>query len=508
MKIQPKYFVFAVVYLGLMGYLYQDALSFLTRTMGNPNTSYTYLVPLVVAYLVWDQRQRLSGLKANASWYGLVLMIPALGLYWLGELGGEFFSLYLSLWLTLVCLLWVHLGWQWIRALSFPLFISLFVFPPPAFVINNLSLRLKLISSELGVGMMQAMNMTAYREGNVIDLGFTSLQVVDACSGLRYLFPVILLGLILAYFFKGPLWKKAILVLSSIPLVVLSNGIRIAGTGFLYQFFGSAVAEGFFHDLAGMFTFGFALACLLPEMWLLSRLPGQKKEQPESRSSTSTAPGRSPGILQSAVPACLLVITLVISQSVDFREKTPIVQPLSQFPLEVGPWTGKRQAMEQKFVDALSFSDYTMIDYSGPGRVPVNFYVAYYASQRKGNSIHSPESCLPGGGWQLQESGRMTLVDVDGGELNLNRALIEKPGARQLTYYWFPQRGRVLNSLIELKLFTFWDALIHQRTDGALVRFVTPLSSGESVATADKRLQELVRELVPELSKFLPGEDA
>jgi exosortase len=110
------------------------------------------------------------------------------------------------------------------------------MFPPPNLVASNLSLQLKLLSSKIGVVLMQLMGMSAYREGNVIDLGFTRLQVVDACSGLRYLFPIIILGLILAYLFRGAWWKKVLLVLSTVPLVVLTNGLRIAATGFLFQF--------------------------------------------------------------------------------------------------------------------------------------------------------------------------------------------------------------------------------------------------------------------------------
>lgn len=117
--------------------------------------------------------------------------------FWLGELGGEYLTLYLSVWLVLVGLCWFHLGWQKLKIIAFPLVMALAMFPLPGFLYGKISVQLKLISSHLGVAMMQLSGMSAYREGNVIDLGFTQLQVVDACSGLRYLIPLIVLGVLL-----------------------------------------------------------------------------------------------------------------------------------------------------------------------------------------------------------------------------------------------------------------------------------------------------------------------
>lgn len=491
---------------GLLGVMYREALVYLYGQWNEEDFSYCFLVPMVVAYLAWEKRQAWQSAPTRRSWIGFLPLAAGLMLFMVGELGGEFFTLNLSLWLVVAGLLWIHFGWAKLRTVGFALLLSLALFPPPDAVVFPLSLQLKLISSQMGVEILQAMGMTAFREGNVIDLGFTRLQVVDACSGLRYFFPILILGLLLAYFFRAPIWKRGVLVLSAIPLVILANGIRIAATGYLYQFWGQRVAEGFFHDFAGWFTFVFALGVLLPQMWLLKKIPSSwmpsERSQPEACGHEIVS-----GSWQRSASAALMVgLVLLFSQQVDFREATPPKKDLTRFPLEVESWHGERRPMEQMFVDALKFTDYALIDFAdGTGRT-VNFYLAYYDSQQKGRSIHSPATCLPGGGWEFKNSGLVTLGQGEDG-FQVNRAVIEKDGVQQLSYFWFPQRGRVLTNAYELKIYGFWDALTRQRTDGALVRLITPVGKGEPVEAADARLQEIARSLVPVLDEFLPGRE-
>jgi len=138
--------------------------------------------------------------------------------------------------------------------------------------------------------------------------------------------------------------------------------------------------------------------------------------------------------------------------------------------------------------------------------------VAYYESQRKGESIHSPETCLPGSGWLFDEAGSVTLdppgpAGPAGRPLTVNRAFMQKLDRKQLSYYWFPQRGRNLTNAYQLKWYVFWDALTMQRTDGALVRLITPVYPAESVETADERLSRFTWLVAPLLETYLPGRE-
>jgi EpsI family protein len=132
--------------------------------------------------------------------------------------------------------------------------------------------------------------------------------------------------------------------------------------------------------------------------------------------------------------------------------------------------------------------------------------MAYYTSQRKGEAVHSPRSCLPGGGWQLRDFDQRTLGDVkiDGQPLRVNRTLIELGDQRELVYYWFQQRGRVITNEFMVKWYLFWDALTLNRTDGALVRLITVIPPGGDEAAADRRLAEVAMQIAPTLTRYIP----
>jgi EpsI family protein len=209
---------------------------------------------------------------------------------------------------------------------------------------------------------------------------------------------------------------------------------------------------------------------------------------------------------QFCLAALILCFSLVISLTVEFRVKVPASQSFEHFPSRIGQWQGSRQFMGREVLDSLDLSDYVIKDYHNPEGKTVNLYIAYYESQSKGESIHSPSSCLPGGGWVFHESGVAT-IPLNGHKntyTRINRALIQKGDAKRLSYFWFPMRGRVATNLWEMKLFNFWDALTRQRTDGALVRLITPLSNGERLETAEARMQAFTEDLVPVLDEFLP----
>ena len=533
-----------LLYVVLIAVMYKTALKqMILNGWAREDYSHCYFIPLVVLYLLWEKCETLSAIPASPSWKGLMPLIFGLFLYFVGELGGEFFTLYISLWFVIMGLLWLHLGVKKIREMSFALFMMLTMFPFPNFINNKILLNLKIISSQLGVAFLQLYGMSAYREGNIIDLGFTQLQVVDACSGLRYVIPLVVLSLLLAYWFKGAFWKKAVLVLTSLPLAIVVNSFRIAATGVLYSIFGAAAAEGFFHGFSGWLIFMFTLPVLLLEMWVLRKIGGRGSDGwiPACEGMTKSGAGMpkletgmpklcvakvdagirdvaadlgragSPGWLASFMQpvfiaaVVLIVATFAISRGVDFREKIPIKKPFNEFPLAVSDWQGTPQAMEQQFIDVLHFSEYIMVSYRNPRAQDIDFYVAYYESQRKGETTHSPETCLPGSGWTFEQSGTALIPAGNGRTMGVNRAFMEKSGSRQLMYFWFPQRGRILTSLIQVKLYSFWDALVQHRTDGALVRIITPIYPAEKLEDAEARLQGFTKEITPVLEGYLPG---
>jgi len=501
-------FTQGVIYAPLLVTLYFSAYKYLIKSWNKPDYNYCYLIPIVIIYLIWKRREELSAMPSRKSWWGLLPLVFGIGLYFLGDLGGEFFTLYMSSWFVVVGLCWLHLGWEKLKLVRFPLFLMLTMFTPPNFIYGNVSLRLKLISSRIGVWLLQNLGVSAYREGNIIDLGFTRLQVVDACSGLRYLIPLIVLSILVAYFYRSALWKKVVLVVSAIPISIFVNAVRIATVGLLYPVLGVKITKGFCHDLAGWVIFMVSFGLMALEMWLLNKI--FKEPAAESGSGRQQAVKEKlnpkPRAAPFAVALVLLFATLAIAHTVEFREKIPIKNSLAGFPLQVGKWSGQKLFLEADILDALDLSDYVLINYNGPDGKLVTFYVAYYESQKKGESIHSPASCLPGSGWVFKKAGDVTLHVPWNGRpgMTVRRAFMTNNLNRRLMYYWFPARGRILTNLFQLKFYTFWDALVRQRTDGALVRLTTPVYPAESVNNAEERLQAFAGRVVPLLEQFLP----
>jgi EpsI family protein len=181
-------------------------------------------------------------------------------------------------------------------------------------------------------------------------------------------------------------------------------------------------------------------------------------------------------------------------------------QALAELPRAVGPWTESMDVpLDREVRDVLGVDDYINRTYVNAAAQPVNLYIGYYASQRQGDTIHSPQNCLPGAGWQPVEGGQ-TALDVDGRRLTVNRYVIQKGIDRQVVLYWYQGRGRVVANEYANKFWLMLDAARLHRSDGALVRVVAPVtrSANGSLAGADAATAEFTRAIFPRLSAFLP----
>ncbi len=502
-------------------FLYFDALyNLITVGWQNEDFNYCIIIPFLVAYLFFQKKNLFFNTPKIISLFGFFPLIFGLLLFWIGELGGEYFSLYISFWLVNLGLIIYFHGFQRLKIILFPVFFSLSMFPFPAFINNNISLHLKLISSKLGVLLLQLYGLPSYREGNVIDLGFVQLQVVDACSGLRFLLPLAILGLLISYFYKGAIWKKIILIASVIPIAIGTNSARIALTGVIYKYWGAEVAEGFFHSFSGWLIFVLSLIIfifikILLDFFFPSAIKTISNDTNQTNNYYNGKNLNNYYLTNIKYSKFFIygffIITIIFSYFFEFRDEIPNLKPFVSFPDAIGEWKGSSKTIEQSIVNSLNLTDYILMDFHDDKGNTINFYVSYYASQRKGKSVHSPESCMPGNGWQMQQSHTISLKidkafqnETYSNFVKLRRALIVKNNYKQLSYYWFPQRGRILNNIFQLKFYAFWDAITKHRTDGALVRLITPIREKEKIIEADKRLQEFIKKLFPLLNSYIP----
>lgn len=468
---------------------------------------YGYMIPAITLFLIWQRKDRIQVLPFSGAWAGIALLVAGVLITLIGQLSALHSITQYGFLIVLIGGAYALLGREVLMIIFMPLLLLFLMVPLPAFLFNNLSSQLQLISSEIGVAVIRMFGVSVYLEGNVIDLGTYKLQVVEACSGLRYLFPLLSLSIISAYFYKDAIWKRVILILSSIPITVLMNSFRIGVIGVLVEYGGPGQAEGFLHDFEGWVVFMGCVAVLVGEMWLLTRLSGDRRPFAEifGVELPATMPmvdARKRVIPVQAIVAVLLLVGAAATSIIvaERQEIVPKRTSFDAFPQTVDGWSGHPEVMEDVVLDALKLDDYVLADYRNYDGNSVNFYVAYYASQRSGAAAHSPASCLPGGGWRMHDLAPYEMLPG----MVVNRSVIQKGEHRQLIYYWFKQRDRIVANEFMVKWYLFWDAVTRNRTDGALVRLTTPVAPGEDVKMADARLTSFAAIVVPELGAYIP----
>jgi EpsI family protein len=203
-----------------------------------------------------------------------------------------------------------------------------------------------------------------------------------------------------------------------------------------------------------------------------------------------------------AATAGLLLGGFLLLHSVSHGDPVVPHQPLRDLPYIVGEWSGQEHPLSERIVQAVSVSDYTNRLYSTPGVAPVQLYVGFYGSQRTGDTIHSPKNCLPGSGWDPIHSGFATLSVAGGRQIVVNEYVIQRDEDKELVFYWYQGRGRIIASEYAAKFWMVADAISRNRTDGALVRVITPINNNEASARA--RLVDFTQSLFPTLDEIIP----
>ncbi len=249
----------------------------------NANYSHGYFIPLISLFMVYTLRFRLKKEAFSGSWWGGVLLILGLSLLLAGKIGSEFFVQRISF---LVCLLGIVLflaGKRIAAIVLLPIAYLFFMIPLPAIIWNKLAFPLQLFGSALTEKVIRLLGIPVFREGNVLHLVETSLEVVAACSGLRSLVTMFALAALLAFLARMPMWKRLLLFFSAAPVAIVANIIRLSTTALLASKYGGSVAQGFLHDFSGMVVFAIGLGLLFAVNALLGAAVWQEKSNSISR---------------------------------------------------------------------------------------------------------------------------------------------------------------------------------------------------------------------------------
>lgn len=243
----------------------------------DPNYGHGFLVPVFSAFVLWRERERLASLTLKPANFGVVVMLGAVGLLLVGSLGAELFSTRFSFLVMIGGIVLFVAGWQLLRAVFFPLAFLILMIPIPVLIYNQITFPLQLLASRFATSWLQLINVPVLREGNLIILPNYTLEVVDACSGIRSLMTLITLAIAYGYLVEPRRWARWLLVLLMVPIAIVSNSIRIVGAGVLTYHFGPRMAQGFFHEFSGWVIFVAALLLMFACHWGLRKIPGGQK---------------------------------------------------------------------------------------------------------------------------------------------------------------------------------------------------------------------------------------
>lgn len=501
------------------GFYFSDGLNALLVAWQLPEYSHGPLIPVLSALLFLRHMKEVPidlGPKRN-RWPGLVLVVFSLIFGGLGILAGidDIVAYALILWVGGMFLIswgW-HIGWRfWPGVVHLALML-----PLPGVIYYKTTTYLQFVSSELGVWFLKILSVPVFLDGNIIDLGVTRLHVAEACSGLRYMFPILSFSYIFAALYQGPGWHRVLLLVSAVPIAILMNSIRIAVAGIIVQHYGNDWLEGFTHFFEGWVIFLACIVMLFGLARLLLFIHPQRPTLTEALDLDTANIMPQLARLQYVRPSkamigAALAGIIALGGMMAMPDRGGIAPARDQFalfPRNFGAWQqdGPRIMLTEGVANTLGADDYHQVNLTNPeATAPVGLFMAWYDDQSKGG-VHSPEICLPGGGWEIAWLERTDVTAQMGSAtpFSLNRAIIQQGDARMMVYYWFQQKDRRIAWDFAAKYWLMVDGITTGRTDGALVRLTTAIRPNETDGDAEVRLQEVLQEINPSLSRFIPG---
>ncbi|MEM9435427.1 MAG: VPLPA-CTERM-specific exosortase XrtD [Pseudomonadota bacterium] len=483
-----------------------------------PEYSHGPIIPILSAILFLRQLKDVPVRTGQIPkrWPGVALIAVALAAGALGKLSNidDLVAYALILWVGGILLV----SWGWDQGKHFWVGVVhlVYMLPLPGVLYYKISTSLQFVSAELGVWFLSLLSVPVFLDGNIIDLGVLKLHVAEACSGLRYMFPIMSFSYIFACLYKGPTWHKAVLLLSAVPIAILMNSVRIAVAGIIVQYYGVEWLEGFTHFFEGWVIFLICILLLFLLAWAMLLLqPGrQRLSDALDLDFDSLMPQlarlRFTQASRAMVASGLLAVTAALAwQAVPERGEGAVPRDsFTVFPRTLGEWRqfGPRELLEPEVVVALGADDYHQVSFiAEAAAAPVGLFMAWYDNQSEGG-VHSPEICLPGAGWEISWLERTDLAAEMGSEtpFNVNRAIIQKGETRMMVFYYFQQKDRTIAWDFAAKFWLMIDGIRTGRTDGALVRLTTLIAPGEEDAAAEARLMEMLREIQEPLPRFIP----
>ncbi len=479
--------------------------------LNDEDYSYGFFIPLMSAYLLWEKRRELKTYALSTSWgvLPLVVIFVLVSLY--GILGSSGNISMPSLPVLLILFTAFVFGIATAKRLILPLGLLFFMIPVPAIFERTIGMFLKSVSTKVGGAIIGLLDIPVHISGNIIDLGTSQLQVVDACSGLRYVFPLLALGIVYAYFFQRVVWKRIFCVIATLPIAVATNTLRIGITGVMTERYGSDAAEGFFHGFSGWALFMVAFAFLFVIGRILRFLPPKADSTGQSNYEYRDSlylPITQGGPAGSAliVTVVLLIIVGTLSFSTKALPAIKIRNTITSFPTQFSGWQGRAEPIDPEEVIQSGAEEALSSQYRNTDHGTVWLYIGYRSTAFLANEnfFHSPTVCLPSSGWKTVSTSTHIIRDIPPfGRVPVTEMITEDAGSRQLVYFWFQTKDRVTEDKNINRFHLALHAIKRDNTHDLFIRPITAIGDHEAIEKARERLDGFVRDMMPTLLTFL-----
>ncbi len=503
-KIFPQ-LLLAIITVFAFAFYYPSSLELWNTWQSIDEYSHGPMMLMIAVYYLYKRREMLSFPQTSGRLLGVIILLLGLGLFLMALKANIMSATHVSFLIVLLGGGMIAGGYRYASYLSVPLILVLFVIPPPYFLNANLSWRLQLLSTDVSVTALRFIGVSVFQNGNVIDLGLRQLEVAEACSGLRYLYPMLGLGVLVGFIFNTPWWKKILFVLCAAAIAVGINILRIFVIGVLVEYADLSVSDGFLHFFEGWVYFIISFVIMMGMCWMI-----MSSKERDSLGYTPKLPAiEKPQYLnlQTVYGAAGIIVVgggLVITQWINgLTSVIPERESFQQFPRNYLGRQATTEIMPVLQQEILALDDYFLGTYEAKDKLPINLFVAYYKEQSAGRTPHSPRVCVPAGGWEIEKLDE-TEITINGVAFPVNRVIIKKGTFRQLLYYWFQQRGDEVANEYKAKLDLLVGSLTSRRTDGALIRWHIPVPDESKLDESEQELKEFISAAMQDMPRFVP----
>jgi exosortase D (VPLPA-CTERM-specific) len=474
--------------------------SLVNKWVSNVDNSYGIYVILVSLFFIWQKREELKRIEISNSNWGGVILILSMGLYILSYAGGIAVIARGMISLSLIGLVLFTLGKTIFKILAFPLLFLFFMVPVPDSILGLISFPLQIFSTKLSAFILQTISIPVFREGNMLYFAQTQLEVAEACSGIRSIMSFFMLSFMLAHVSRSNWTLRSILIISAIPLAFCADILRVSGTGILAHFFGAKVATGFLHEFSGFLTFFFGFMVL----WGIFLIIREKdSEQYELKAHNSQLTKSAMSKKSFIVSLITFFVTICLSILIAHRGEPVVVKTnLENIPMEIGGYKATEDFFSDAVYKELNADKHVYRHYRDDLGNEVDLYIGYYGTAKGGRTPHNPYGCLPGAGWGITDSKRISLkADYYTEGVPVNYVLALKDDRYNVMLHWYQSsKTKVISGGIQHNIKRFMGKVFANRDDGAFVRI--------SAISNQEHLQKSTDLLVPFAEKvlnLLPG---